>query len=441
MHQLILPCLFGKVYLRSDLPSHQLGPEYAKWTETCLEFLEDLRVELHTVRLRQDTMIRNELSNFQRAMGEGSLMTLKGQGCGISAVILGAGPSLEQFAPLLAENPGRALYTTSLQALPGLRRHGLKPHICMAIECHESFVQVYDHLDMEWCRDIPLIYSTTISPEVVKAYPGPTVPLWTLGGLASHILQGQELVLDVAGNVGVALIRFMTWCGVNQLLLVGQDFAWPGGQTHMGGHLAAGSVLQFDPKCHTKLKNKDEQTIYSARPYLTALRALERDLEQSTTPVFNLYGGGAVIKGTTPVAWEEVLSKGILESAPGSLERLLHIVTQGRSPVAWPVLKSRGSQWANSLRAARKGLEKLFKKPGRNRKEIDTALDQILLFVQRDPLYRPYLVNEIINLAGLTYATRSYGLKDLAKCKQILRKVLAKVKEIERCLLPCTGSS
>ena len=440
-NQLILPCRFGRIYLRSDLPSRQLGPDYARWSEYCREFLEDLSVELHTVRLRQDTMIRNELNNFQRAMGEGSLMTLKGKAGGLTAVILGAGPSLDRFATHLAENPGGALYATSLQTLPALRRHGLKPHLCMAIECHEAFLEVYNHLDLEWARDIPLIYSTTVTPEVVKTYPGPTVPMWTVGGLASHILQGRELLLDVAGNVGVALTRFLTWCGAERMLLVGQDFSWPGERTHVRGHLATGSAFQFDPKFHIRLKNREGETIYSAQPYLTALRALERDLEQLKIPVLHLYGGGAVIKGTLPVTWEDVLSEGTLKSASGSPDRFVGSITQAPSSRPWPRHGKRSPKWIASLNTARKRLDRLSKKPKKHRREIRTALEKILSFIQQDPLYRPYILNEMINLAGLIHSKGSYGMKDLAQCRQILRKVTEKVREIERYLVPCPDNT
>jgi len=54
---------------------------------------------MDTVHLLQDETIRNELNNFARAMQDGSLLNLKNQGRGLTAVLLGAGPSLEQFVP------------------------------------------------------------------------------------------------------------------------------------------------------------------------------------------------------------------------------------------------------------------------------------------------------------------------------------------------------
>ena len=179
--RLILPCLFGKIILRTDLPSLQLSGEYASWTERCREALEDLRVGIYAIRVHQDEMIRNELLNYQRARAEGSLRGLRGKMQGCAAVLLGAGPSLEEFAPALAEEPGHALYAASLQVLPALQKWGLKPHFCMAIDSTKSLLKTYDRLERNWAKEIPLIYSTAVQPALITRYPGPTVPLWTQG--------------------------------------------------------------------------------------------------------------------------------------------------------------------------------------------------------------------------------------------------------------------
>lgn len=433
--QMILPCIFGKIVMRSDIPSLQLGPEYAIWAGQCREALEDLRLRVTTMRRSQDEMMAHELHNFERAGREGSLMGLRGKGQGVSAIILGAGPSLEQFAGDLARNRRRALYATSLQALPTLRKYGLKPHFCMAIDYSQTLIKVYQGLDMDWAKEIPLIYSTTVSPEVVERYPGPTIPLWTQGGLASHTMAKRELVLDVGGNVGVALVRFLMWSGVRQLLLVGQDFSWPAGKTHAQGHLATENQFEFDPKTHITFRNRLGEIIYSAQPYLNGLRELERDLEQAKIPVFDLYGGGLVIKGSTPVGWDEVSSKGLLESSEKGLERFLETLTSGLMPVTWDAPQSRIRSWTAFLESARGSLEALFRTPTPDQKHIHGILERVLHYLQQDPLCRPYLLNETINMAGVMAMRDVYGPKELAGCREVMNRVLSKIREVDHHLV------
>ncbi len=89
----------------------------------------------------------------------------------MGAVILGAGPSLAKFGPELAKNPGQAVFTTSLQGLPAVHKAGIKPHFCIGIDYNASMGRVYQQLDHEWAKDIPLIYSTKLDHEVLAAYP------------------------------------------------------------------------------------------------------------------------------------------------------------------------------------------------------------------------------------------------------------------------------
>ena len=429
-----LQYMFGNIVVRPDIPSRQLGPEYAVWTDQWKEVLEGLSVEMNTLGARQDIMIGNELKNFARAMEDGSLLPLKNQGVGLSAVTLGAGPSLARFAPLLAQDPGDALYTCGLQTLPALQPHGLKPHLCLAIDHTMSMKRVYDRLDTEWAKDIPLIYSCKLAPEVLRPYPGPTLPMWTLGGLGACMPGDREVVLDAGGNVGVALTRFLTWCGVRQILLVGQDFAWQGEKTHAAGHLAENNTFHFGSKRHIEMTNRYGETIYSLPAYTTALRDLENDLKRPKVPVFNLYGGGAIIKGSKEVTCTQVFQKGLLSSAPGSLEHFVATLSQARSPRPWPAFEAKSRLWASSVRSVQKRLEKLFKKTKKHQKEIHSTLSQILFFLQQDSFYRPYLFNEILGLAGLVRARQSYGLKEKAECKQVLKQAVKKAREIDQYL-------
>ncbi|MBW2107916.1 MAG: motility associated factor glycosyltransferase family protein [Deltaproteobacteria bacterium] len=433
--ELGLQFVYGNIFLRSDMPSRQLGPEYAAWSELWYEALEDMASLMTTLRSNQDVMVRHELENFARSVSDGNVLSVKGQGRGVTAVVLGAGPSLSRFAPLLAANRAGAVYVSSLQTLPALRAHGLKPDFCMAVDFTPTLEGVYKRVDKQWLQDIPLIYSRAISPAVLAAYPGPTLPVWTLGGLGTNLPRSREFVLDAGGNVGVALARFLVWCEVDRIVLVGQDFAWSGERMHASGHVSDEARFRFDPTRHVCLRDKDGRTIYSVPAYLIPLRTLEREIEQWRIPVFNLYGGGAVIKGTTMLRWEDILKKGILSSEPGRRAHFLHALSQARGSRHWPVFEARGTEWRRSIQAVKKRLIRVFDKSDRSQTHIHALLSQILVFVRQDPLYQPYLFKEILALAGLAHATDHYGRGELEACQEILDKVADKVEEVDRALV------
>ncbi|MGE4298327.1 MAG: motility associated factor glycosyltransferase family protein [Desulfovibrionaceae bacterium] len=423
--------LFGKIRLHVDLPSQQLGPQYAQWHRVCRELLENLTIELSTLRHRQDTMVGNELSNYPRAMADGSLKPLLDTAHGLSAVLYGAGPSLAEFGPRIAAAQSYCLHVGALQTLPALQNVGIKPHFCMAIDYSEGMRNVYARLDRDWAADIPLLYSTKLDPEVLAAYPGPTIPLWTLGGMASYVMKDHELVLDAGGNVSVALSRLLTLFGVDRILLVGQDFAWKGDASHATGHHAGGGPTGINPKFIINIKDADGNTIHSALSYTSALRDMERDIAKTQTRYYNLYGGGAVIGGSHPVDMNQVLLKGLLASEPGSLDRFLTAFAAARRPNQWPPFEPRAPRWTTDLRNLQKRLDKLFKKPEKNQADIHAAFQQARVFVRQDPLYLPYLFNEVMEVTALVQARIKYTPQDAGLFKQLTKRILTKVRRID----------
>jgi len=428
-----LQYVYGKIFLRADMPSRQIGPEYAQWMNTVKNRLENFSVEMVTLRLRQDVMVGNELKNFRRALDDGSLKGLKDSAAGVGAVVLGAGPSLAKFAPELAKNRGYALYASALQTLPALRPFDLKPDLCLALDYDGSMLSLYNRLDMDWASDIPLIYSTKVDPEVVRRYPGPTLPLWTLGGLATFAFQDRELVLDAGGNVSVTLVRLLRWMGIGSILLAGQDFSWQGGSTHAEGHHAS-APMRFNPQTHQKLTNLWGEDIYSSVQYLTSKRDLENDIRRSPFRIYNLYGGGVVIEGAPALTLDEAVKEGCLSSAPGSKERFLDRLARARTPSQDICFEPRSHIWTSSLRNVEKRLGKLFKHNDANQEDIHNTLEQALFFVRQDPLYLPYLFNETLDLAGLAKTRRTYEPRDMMEFKRIGKNILSKVREVDRCV-------
>ncbi|MGE4553924.1 MAG: motility associated factor glycosyltransferase family protein, partial [Desulfovibrionaceae bacterium] len=429
-----LQFLYGRIHVRTDMPSTQMGPAYARWTQRVRARMESYSVEMGTLRHRQDTMVGNELGNFRRALGEGSLKNLQGSGAGLSAVILGAGPSLADFAPALRADPGYALYATSLQTLPALQRLGITPHFCLALDFNAAMLRVYEHLDMERAKDVPLVYSTKVNPEVVARYPGRTVPLWTLGGLATFTMKDTDLVLDAGGNVSLTLVRLLRWCGVERMLLVGQDFAWREERTHAEGHMYGGARFVFRPSIHQRLRNPEGEEVITSNQYLASKRELETDLRKQPFPIFNLWGGGLGIEGAPSVTLDQARAEGLLGSAPGTVQAFVTRLEHCREFHKSFTFRPRSHIWTQDLKRAEKRLEKLAKRPDRHQEEIHSVLEQALIYIKQDPLYLPYLFNEVMNMAGLAKTRVDYGPGALAEYRRIRREVIRKVRQVDRTL-------
>ena len=435
IRNLDLQFVYGQIHLKGDMPSQQLGPEYARWATIIRNKLENFSLELSTLRFRQDVMVGNEIHNFKRALKDGSLKHLEGKGAGVGGVILGAGPSLERFVPELLENRSHVLYTCALQTVPVLQQLGLKPHFCAAIDYDQSMLKIFERLDPDFVQDIPLIYSTKMDPEAVKRYPGPTLPLWTVGGMGTYVMKERDLVLDAGGNVSVTLSRLLRWCGVSHLVMVGQDYAWLGNKSHSSGHHHQSTNMKLQ-SFHQMTKNMDGEEILTTIQYMTAKRELEDDLRQASFPIYNIYGGGVPINGTRAIDIRTAYSDGILASAPGSVDRFMTDLMACRNQGETILLEPRGPMWSTSLRNAEKHLAKLFRNIADNQTDIHQTFERVDMFIKQDPLYMPYLFNQIIDLAGLTRAKKRYEARDFPEFKRIAKCIMKKVREIDR--LVCT---
>ncbi len=440
IQQLDVSFLFSRINLRSDLPSTQLGPEYAQASAMVQAKLENFAVELATLRQKQEVMVGNELKNFNRAMAEGSLARMQGMARGLTAVVLGAGPSLAKFAPQLRQHQGQAFFVSALQTLPALERLGLKPDLCLAIDFNANMIQSLDNLqDPGFAADIPFIYSTKMDPDVVARYPGPKIPLWTQGGIGTFMLKDQELVLDAGGNVGVTLERFLAWAGAERFVLAGQDYAWQGSATHAAGHHSAACAHAFDPGRDVKLKNLDGQDIYTHMGFLAAKRDMEKDIKASGRPFFNLYGGGAVIEGAVNITVDDLASQNLLASRGSARETFLAALGRAGAPRVRPIFAPKAGDWATSLKNAGRRLEKLVRKADKHQTEIRELLSQIHFFLKQDPLYLPYIYNEVMDMAGLIHTRAVYGVKELTQFKDIRKRVLAKAREMDESLGPSSS--
>jgi hypothetical protein len=429
--------LFARINLRSDLASKQMGPEYARASLLVKAKLESLSVELSTLRHKQELMVGNELRNYIRAMDGGSLARVQGMARGLTAVILGAGPSLPRFAPELAALRDRAFFATALQTLPVLERLGIKPDLCLAIDYSPEMVNPLNNLqDPNFAADIPFIYSTKMDPEVLARYPGPMIPLWTQGGIGTYMLKDQELVLDAGGNVGVTLERFLTWAGASRFILVGQDLAWQGEITHAAGHHAAGHGRPYDASQDVLLKNLHGQDIITSLSFLAAKRDIEKDIAQTKLPFYNLYGDGIIIEGATTIDMNALRDGDLLVSQGAATEVFLDALRRAARPRVRPIFTPRAGDWSVSLKNASRRLEKLIRKADKHQGEIKSLLTQILFFLRKDPLYLPYIYNEIMDLAGLIQTRTHYGVKELTDFKNIRKRVMDKIKEIDTTLGP-----
>ncbi|MBW2130436.1 MAG: motility associated factor glycosyltransferase family protein [Deltaproteobacteria bacterium] len=439
LSQLELYIFHSKIKILVDIPSSTIGPEYEHWGKRIKEILADMKLNVTTTKKIQEEVVKNEMENFSSAFSDGSLLPLKCDSMDLQAIILGAGPSLEHYIGLLKEFEDSALFLTSFQTLPALEGFGFTPSLSMLIDYSKNLIDIYKRVDSERLKNIPLIYSVKASPGVVRRYPGPRFPIWTIGGLGTYIKDHLDIVIDSGGNVCVALIRLFKLFGIKKFFLVGQDFAWVDSKTHVSGHHANKLQFRYDPKIHARLKNRRGETIYSTASHLSAARKIEQEIKNSDIKVYNLYGGGVNIVGTIEITWDEIKDELSNNTQKSKLTSFLKELALCRKPRPIPALPLQFKAWNSSLNHVQKRLEKLFKKPSKNALEINATFREIYLFLNQHPLYQPYISNDIAEMAKMAFIKSNYSPADFVYTKKIIKNIKRKTREMDTALSVAAG--
>jgi hypothetical protein len=175
--------------------------------------------------------LRNIIRNIPRLLSSRPLPVVRG-----TAIVCGAGPSLEAALPFITRHRDRLTIVAVDTAVPILDSQRCVPDVVIALE--GQLANVYDFLPI-LRRDYRLLADLSSSPAVLELHDtwSSTVtafaPLSLLDRLAA--LPGVGTRLQPLGSVGVAATRLALQLGASPLLLTGLDFAVLPGKTHSRG--------------------------------------------------------------------------------------------------------------------------------------------------------------------------------------------------------------
>lgn len=201
--------------------------------------------------------VRNLLSNLpllRDALDFSALST------SLPVVVAGAGPSLEESLPLLAEHRGRFALLAVDTALPTLGACGITPDIVMDVEAQAA--NNADFLPAPARDPHPasagpfLACDLSVHPTAARLFAGRTcffssefAPLRLWDRLAGCGLRPAPF--PALGSVGVAAVFAALRLSGAQVFLTGLDFAFPGSRTHARGSpfllAALERVTRFEP--------------------------------------------------------------------------------------------------------------------------------------------------------------------------------------------------
>lgn len=292
------------------------APEYWRAFQSRLtDLFRATRSDMATRRTFQLQWVNNFLKNLHHAVNDPGISSLRDRLAGRPAIVVAAGPSLEQNIHLLREAKDRAVVIAAGSAINPLLKNRIEPDLLVSFDPSEANYQHFENLRTSW---LPLVYVPTIFPRIIEEYPGPrfTAAMDTFPFITWFFNElGEEKGLLASGpsvaNVSWYLANEL---GLNPIILVGQDLAFTRGKTHAAGAAHARTVDVESEEARGRLlltEGVDGTPVPTTTPMYAMKVWFEQRLMKAPKDRMTIDAteGGAKIEGTAIMTLEEALAK------------------------------------------------------------------------------------------------------------------------------------
>ncbi|MEF2243942.1 motility associated factor glycosyltransferase family protein [Paenibacillus sp. IITD108] len=246
--------------------------------------------------------LHNTLRNFTYILKTPSLAGLKGSLNEKEAVIIGAGPSLENEIELLKSLQDQMLLIASGSSVQTLIHYGIEPHLIVSMDAGRFNYNIFKKKDL---NHIPLLVIPQIHHQIMKERTGTT-----LHAFFSHdpfiqccfdLSDNDPLFIGTHSVTGTA-IQAAIYMGCNRVILVGQDLSFPNQSLYAEGasHLSADAIKDNQLQITETVANVKGGLNPTSTKMKITLNDIERLIASYPDVQFiNTTNSGAMIKGTT----------------------------------------------------------------------------------------------------------------------------------------------
>jgi hypothetical protein len=296
------------------LPSYRCIPKRFARIESALEsLLGEKRYKARFSGLEKSNIMANinAISKSPEALESLERLFKKVDG-EVSAILVGAGPSLDRNLPFLESAQERCFILAVDTSADYLLKHGIRFDAVISVDpqplsgshFHENRLQ----------QDAPLIFTPTTQPQVVAQYAENRLLLVKkrhsiFGPAESLVASGRSV--DAGGSVSCFGLELLAMAGADRLGFTGVDFAYPKGIPYNRGSVE--ELAEWAPVMHddgvgaqnvTDLHPKISTTLYSGAEGITHrhLDGYRKTFEEIIKrhpgkKFFNLNSTGARIEG------------------------------------------------------------------------------------------------------------------------------------------------
>lgn len=355
--------------------------DYYRRIETLLSSVFDKRkVNINTLRRFGELWVRNLLSNIDRFITSPGI--LAGEKCfaGIPALVLAAGPSLDELLSDLKALRQRCLIVAVDTSYRFCRYRGVEPDFLVTVD-----PQYWNSRHLDWLprAGTVLVSESSAHPRVFRSSGGPDEEIFYISSffpLGTYIEQliGKRGLIGAGGSVATTAWDLCRYLGCSPIHMAGLDLGFPGKRTHARGAFFEESMhgqstrfytaeqMNFDYLHQgqpTALKNNAGGRTLTDRRMLIYKSWFENQIKQQYNqggpPTYSLAGAGIAVEGMKHLPAKE------LHNLPPIRRRIDAALRQLRKKGRQMASEQRTDRVVRSMRGLADELEQLKKLAGR----------------------------------------------------------------------------
>ncbi|MCM8827510.1 MAG: DUF115 domain-containing protein [Candidatus Omnitrophica bacterium] len=362
-------------------------PSVQTYLEYYLEILKSIRncmswqqMSLGTLNTFKNIWQENSLDNLFDVVNSLGLIDLKGLFRNIPAIIVSAGPSLNNDIDVLKRAKGRIPIFCVGTALKVLLNAGIEPDFVVVVDAHPKVLKQFEGISAP--KSSYLVAVDFVRKEIVDMF-RPRYFFYSCDNPFSlFIPEGQRKGrVFSGGSVAHACIDIAVQMGFNPIILVGQDLSFFDGRTHAQGTMYDGVSLSFSDEESFKkqglmwVKGNYEEKVLTNQVFFIFLENMKRYIKNRPNVEFiNATSKGAFIEGTKLISLEEVLK----DYNQASFSEMVKEVIRSKIDSFKPdieAFKNNLEESLSQIRLLRDNLQEGYEKAKRLKELISSASD------------------------------------------------------------------
>ena len=235
--------------------------------------------------------LKNFKKNLSKVISSPGIKNFAGKYTGLPAVIVGAGPSLDDQLELLKEIQEKIFVIAVDTSASVLIRAGIRPDFIVTVDPQDHTNR---HFERIWNCGVPLLFTPVSACEVVEKYQGPLIVFMqkahSLTGRFDNMLSDKGFSSE-GGSVSCIAFDLMVQLGFNPIVMAGMDYSYP--------NFKAYSANSFE----------SEQLRFVTHRYNTLEMAHRKRIEAEKVVKVRSYSGGEILSALSLCSYKKNIEK------------------------------------------------------------------------------------------------------------------------------------